>query len=196
MIFVYGRVSTKEQKIDRQEDAFDGVQFDESFYDEGASGKNLDRPEFRRMVGKLRKGDIVVVKSIDRLSRSVMDFSNLWDEWKKMGVSLKVLDLGIELTPGNENGMSEFIINIMVAAAQLERGMIRQRQLEGMRAAYARGKGKRGESKHVTEARERIKQMKDAGFTDETAMKMLGVSQGTYYKLKKEVMNEQKVLVK
>lgn len=189
MIFVYGRVSAKDQKLERQEDAFASINYDEAFYDK-ASGKDLERAEFKRMVAKLRRGDLVIVKSIDRLSRSMRDFAVLWEEWRLMGVNLRIMDLGLELSATDENGMTKFIVNVMVAAGELERGMIRQRQREGLAAAYARGVGKRGASAKTLEAREKIASMKEKGYTDEDAIKLLGVSRATFYKLKKEVMTK------
>lgn len=194
MRFGYIRVSSADQNEARQVDALDSFKLDEIFVDK-ASGAKMDRDEWNRLYAMLRPGDEIYIKSIDRLSRSTMDFLSTWGDLAEKGVKLVVKDLG--LTLDKENSMTEFIVTVMAAAAQLERGQIRQRQREGYEAAKALNGGAvrgRGESKRIAEARERMNALMLRDLTDGERMQLMGVSRATYYKLKKEIMNEQKML--
>ncbi len=92
MKFGYVRVSTKEQNTARQTAALESLALDEVFIDH-ASGKNTDRPELQRMIGKLRRGDTVTVKSVDRLGRNTKDLLDLLDQMLKQGVTVQFLNL-------------------------------------------------------------------------------------------------------
>lgn len=187
MRFGYIRVSSEEQNYDRQFDALDSYKLDEIFTDK-ASGANLDRKDWMRLYAQLRVGDEIYVKSIDRLSRSTMDFLSLWHDLAEKGVKLVVKDLGMTLEVGNQ--LTQFIVTVMAAAAQLERGQIRTRQREGYEAAKLRNGGEvkgRGESKRVAQAKAQLAELMHRDLTDSERMKLIGVSRATYYKLKKEV---------
>lgn len=187
MRFGYIRVSSEDQNEARQVDALDGFKLDEVFTDK-VSGAKMDRKDWNRLYAMLRPGDEIYIKSIDRLSRSTMDFLSTWKDLSNKGVKLVVKDLG--LTLDKENSMTEFIVTVMAAAAQLERGQIRQRQREGYEAAKARNGGVvkgRGESKRITQAKDELRGLLDREFTDAERMKLMGVSRATYYKLKKEL---------
>lgn len=96
MRFGYIRVSSEEQNYDRQIDALDGYKLDSIFTDK-ASGANLDRKDWQKLYAQLRSGDEIYVKSIDRLSRSTMDFLSLWEDLASKGVKVVVKDLGLSL---------------------------------------------------------------------------------------------------
>ena len=92
MIKYYVRVSTVEQKLDRQLLAYDKADI---IYSDKVSGKDKERPQLKIMLKRLQKDDVVVVKSLDRLSRSTMDLLSIAQEIESKGATLKVLDKDI-----------------------------------------------------------------------------------------------------
>lgn len=134
-ILYYVRVSTVEQKLDRQLLAYDGA---DKIYIDKVSGKDKNRPNLQLMLKELQKGDTVVVKSLDRLSRSASDTLSILEEIEKKGASLKIIDMAIDTaTP-----LGKCMITITGAFAELERKMIRQRTKEGIEIAKEQGKFK------------------------------------------------------
>ena len=144
-VFGYIRVSTREQHIDRQRAAL--APFDipkQNLYIDTQSGKDFERPAYRRMIRALRKGDLLIVKSIDRLGRSYGDVIEQWRMiTKEKGVDVKVLDMPLLDTTYYKDLLgtfiSELVLQVMSFTSQLERDTIRQRQAEGIAAARARG---------------------------------------------------------
>ena len=135
MIYYYVRVSTIEQRIDRQLTAYDKA--DEIFVDK-MSGKDKNRPKLQKMLDTLNEDDVVVTKSLDRLSRSTKDLFEIIDVIKSKGAKLQILDMNIDTsTP-----MGEFFLTISAAFAQLERQTIVERTKEGVAIAKAAGKFK------------------------------------------------------
>ncbi len=134
--FFYARVSSTDQNLDRQFEAEKSVRADKVFY-EKVSGKDNNREQLQTMIDYLRAGDIVVVKSLDRLSRNLKAFLETWDEIKAKGAILQVMEPAMTLD--ESDAMSTFIVQILMAAAQLERSMIRTRQMEGIKLAKERG---------------------------------------------------------
>ncbi len=135
MIRYYVRVSTFEQKIDRQLTAYDKADF---IYIDKMSGVSRERPELQRLLSDLMPNDIIIVKSLDRLSRSTRDLLDLVDFINSKQAFLKVLDLNIDTS----TSMGKFFLTIIAAIAQLERDTIRERVIEGVAIAKAQGKYK------------------------------------------------------
>lgn len=135
MIRYYVRVSSLEQKVDRQLLAYQ--QADATYIDK-MSGVSRDRPQLQRLLADLRAGDIVVVKSIDRLSRSTRDLLDISEHIKLAGANLKILDIDIDTS----KPIGECVLTILGAIAQMERSTIRDRTLEGVAIAKAQGKYK------------------------------------------------------
>ena len=134
-ILYYVRVSTVEQKLDRQLLAYDGA---DKIYIDKVSGNDKNRPNLQLMLKELQEGDTVVVKSLDRLSRSASDTLSILEEIEKKGASLKIIDMAIDTaTP-----LGKCMITITGAFAELERKMIRQRTKEGIEIAKEQGKFK------------------------------------------------------
>ena len=135
MVKYYVRVSTKEQNTDRQLIAY--KEADETYIDK-MSGKDTNRPELQKLLNNLTVGDVVVVKSLDRLSRNTKDLLELVEFIKSKQATLKVLDFnGMELT--TDTPMGEFFLTMIGALAQLERQNIKQRQAEGIAVAKSKG---------------------------------------------------------
>ena len=145
-MYGYARVSSREQNLDRQLDALQafGVK-DEAIYADKASGKDFERPAWRRLMGELRPGDVLVVKSIDRLGRDYAEILDVWrDVTKARGVAIVVLDMPVLDTRKECDGITgvliaDIVLQLLSYVAQIERENIRQRQAEGIAAAKARG---------------------------------------------------------
>ena len=141
----YVRVSTQEQNEARQLAAMRsfGVA-EENITVEKLSGKDFRRPRYRRLVKRLRQGDVLVVKSIDRLGR---DYTEILEEWrlitKEIAAAIVVLDMPLLDTRQNRDLtgtlIADIVLQLLSYVAQTERENIRQRQLEGIAAAKAKG---------------------------------------------------------
>lgn len=144
-IFGYIRVSTKEQNEARQISAMKdaGVPMETVFMDK-QSGKNFDRPRYQAMLRHLKSGDLLYIKSIDRLGRN---YEEILDQWriltKEKGVDVCVLDMPLLDTRRGKDLLGTFIADLVLQVlsfvAENERTNIRQRQAEGIAAARARG---------------------------------------------------------
>ncbi|ESE71682.1 transposon resolvase [Salmonella enterica subsp. enterica serovar Paratyphi B str. SARA62] len=180
MNFGYARVSSREQKLDRQLESLAGVSLDEVFQ-EKISGKDNNRPELERMLTKLREGDVVFIKSMDRIARSFKGFMEIWERIEKCGASLKVMDMGLTL---DRSPMTQFLVTVMAAVSELERGMIRQRQKEGVAIAKEQGlyTGRRPDlKKHLA-----FMELRDAGTTVNRAAELAGIGRAQAFRIMKE----------
>jgi DNA invertase Pin-like site-specific DNA recombinase len=145
--FGYVRVSTKEQHEDRQLIAMQefGVA-EECVYRDKQSGKDFDRPGFQALMSQIRQGDVLVVKSIDRLGRDYQEILNHWRIiTKERQCAIVVLDMPMLDTREKENRdltgtfVADLVLNILSYVAETERAYTRQRQREGIAAAKAKG---------------------------------------------------------
>ena len=146
--YYYARVSTKDQNLDRQISAFIalGAQEREIITDK-ESGKDLERKGYQALKNAmLRRGDTLVIKSLDRLSRNKSDIKNELQFFKDNGIRLKVIDLPttmMELPQGQEwvfEMVNNILIEVLGTIAEQERATIKSRQAEGIEAAKAKGK--------------------------------------------------------
>ena len=145
MEYGYARVSTKEQNEERQLIALTafGVAADAIFVDK-QSGKDFERMQYRKLIRKLKDGDTLVVKSIDRLGRN---YEEILEQWrvitKEKHAAIVVLDMPLLDTRQNRDLtgtlIADIVLQLLSYVAQTEREFIRQRQAEGIAAAKARG---------------------------------------------------------
>ena len=144
-IYGYIRVSTREQNEDRQRLALAALPVPkENIYMDKQSGMDFERPQYRRLVRRLRRDDLLYVKSIDRLGRN---YSEILEQWrmltKEKGVDIAVLDMPLLDTRRGKDLMgtflSDIVLQVLSFVAENERDNIRQRQAEGIAAAKARG---------------------------------------------------------
>ena len=146
MRYGYIRVSTKEQNIDRQLTAIlkENVDTKNIFIDK-ASGKDFNRKQYRKLIRKLKEGDELYIKSIDRLGRN---YDEIIKEWnlitKEKSVEIIVLDFPLLDTRAKVSGVtgkfiSDIVLQILSYVAQIERENILQRQMEGIREAKKKG---------------------------------------------------------
>ena len=142
--FAYIRVSTREQNENRQLDSLQGLNIDEIIV-EKASGKNfVGREKYQEMKSKLRAGDLVIVKSIDRFGRNYSQICTEWESITNMGVDIQVLDMPILNTRNNQNGLTgrlitDIVLKLLGYVAERERDNIKTRQAEGIASAKSRG---------------------------------------------------------
>ena len=144
-IYGYIRVSSTEQNEDRQQIAMDRLAVPrKNIYLDKQSGKDFVRPNYMKMVKKLRRNDLLYIKSIDRLGRNYKDVQEQWRILtKEKGVDICVIDMPLLDTRTAKDLMGTFIadlvLQILSFVAENERDNIRQRQAEGIAAAKARG---------------------------------------------------------
>ncbi len=144
-IYGYVRVSSTDQNEDRQMDAMREVGVTEKqIYMDKQSGKDFERPQYRKLVRRLKPGDLLYILSIDRLGRNYEEILKQWQMLtKESGVDICVLDMPLLDTRNGKDLMGTFIadlvLQILSFVAQNERENIRKRQAEGIAAAKARG---------------------------------------------------------
>ena len=143
MTYGYARVSTAEQNEARQQIALKAAGVKTILVDK-ASGKDFNRPQYQALRLKLRKGDLLVVQSLDRFGRC---YDDIIDEWrylvKTVGVDVKVLDMPL-LDTRQGNGLvgkfvGDIVLQILSFCAETERRKIKERQAQGIAAARLRG---------------------------------------------------------
>lgn len=190
--YYYARVSSREQNLDRQLAAFAAMGASErDIITDKESGKDLDRSGYTALkAAMLRRGDTLVVKSLDRLSRSKADIKNELQYFKDNGIRLKVLDLPTTLVdyPAGQEWVLDMVNNILVevlaSIAQQERETIHQRQAEGIAAAKAKGKHLgRPKAQKPDNWNEVIARWKSGEITAVEAMRQTGLKRSTFYKL-------------
>jgi len=141
----YIRVSTREQNEDRQIIALREMSIPEgNIFMDKQSGKDFDRPKYKKLVRKLKKDDLLYIKSIDRLGRNYEEIQNQWRVLtKEKGVDIVVLDMPLLDTRRGKDLMgtflSDIVLQVLSFVAENERANIRARQAEGIVAAKARG---------------------------------------------------------
>ena len=144
----YARVSSTGQNLDRQIEALRKYVPEENIITDKQSGKDLVRPGYQALKGPLglRRGDVLVVKSLDRLSRNKQEMKQELEWFKESGIQLQVIDLPttmIQLGEGQEwirDMVNNILIEVLSSIAEEERKTIRQRQAEGIAAAKMKGK--------------------------------------------------------
>lgn len=137
MKFGYARVSTKDQNLNLQIDAFRKIGCSDTYiYKEEISGASRARPELQKMLTQIREGDIVVVWKLDRLGRSVADLIHLVNEIQGKGAGFISLQDNIDTTTPH----GKLTFHIFAAFAEFEREIIRERTNAGLASARARGR--------------------------------------------------------
>ena len=145
MIYGYIRVSTKEQNEDRQLIAMSQANVPpENIYMDKQSGKDFNRPNYKRLLRKLKRDDVIYIKSIDRLGRNYEEIQQQWRIiTKDKGVDICLIDMPLLDTRRGKDlvgtFLSDIVLQVLSFVAENERTNIRQRQAEGIAAAKARG---------------------------------------------------------
>lgn len=195
MKYGYVRVSTAQQHIDRQIDALLELGLDKScIFIDYESGKDFNRRNYKKLIRKLKKDDLVIIKSIDRLGR---DYNMIIDEWRLitkekeadiMVIDMPLLDTRIEGKNLIGKFISDIVLQVLSFVAQNERETMRVRQAEGIKTAKARG---------VKFGRPRItlpnnfeivaRQYLNKEITNKKACEILGMTRGSFFRYLKEL---------
>ena len=193
--FYYARVSTREQNLDRQFEAFKCLGADErEIITDKESGRNLNRPGYQALKSAmLRPGDTLVIKSLDRLSRSKVDIHNELQWFKDNSIRLKVIDLPTTMMdlPNGHEWVFEMVNNILIEVlgtiAEQERLTIRQRQREGINAAKAKGKHLGRPAARKPDNWDEVIALWQAGeITAREAMRQTGLRKSCFYRFVSE----------
>jgi len=190
----YIRVSTREQNEDRQRIAMReaGVAA-EWIYMDKQSGKDFDRPEYKILLHKLKKDDLLYIKSIDRLGRNYEEILQQWRViTKDKGVDIVVLDMPLLDTRRGKDWMgtflSDIVLQVLSFVAENERSNIRQRQAEGIAAAKARGVVFGRPAKELPEDFGAIvKEWERGRISVKEVIRMCGMSVSTFYRRLREL---------
>ena len=168
--YAYVRVSTKDQSEARQLIAMQKLGLrNENIYIEKRSGKDFDRPKYQQLLRRMRPGDILYIKSIDRLGRN---YAEIQEQWRiltrEKGVDIVVLDMPLLDTRYTKDllgtFLSDIVLQLLSFVAQNERELIRQRQAEGIAAAWI--------FEHWSQNR----------LSTEEAARLCGMSRSTFYR--------------
>ncbi|MBQ9412690.1 MAG: recombinase family protein [Oscillospiraceae bacterium] len=144
-LFGYIRVSSRDQNEDRQLIALREIGIpEENIYTDKQSGKDFDRPQYKKLARRMKKDDLLYIKSIDRLGRNYEEIQNQWRILtKEKGVDICVIDMPLLDTRRGKDlvgtFLSDIVLQVLSFVAENERTNIRQRQAEGIAAAKARG---------------------------------------------------------
>lgn len=178
----YIRVSSIDQNPERQREALNAAGVEKTFEDY-ASGKNANRPQFKEMMTFLREGDRLTVLSLDRLGRSLLDLIKIVDELGARGVAIKFLNENLEFDSGKSaSPTAKLMLHLIGAFAEFERSMIRTRQQEGIELAKERGVYT-GRRRSVTDEQiELAKNQIALGIPVATAARKVGISRATLYR--------------
>ena len=189
-MYGYARVSTKEQNVDRQIIALRGFDVpQEDILIEKKSGKDFDRPVYQEMIEMLNPGDVLVIKSLDRLGR---DYEEIIEQWryinKEICADIVVLDMPLLDTRGKDRNLTallvtDLVLQVLSYVAQTEREFCLQRQSEGIAAAKERGvQFGRKPIKFPHMFQDVLKSHRDGNISARQAADILGVSRPTFLK--------------
>lgn len=188
----YARVSTKEQNLSRQLVELEKYVPKENIIIDKSSGKNLEREGYQALksVLGLRKGDTLIITSLDRLSRNKEDIKTELQWFQEKGIRLKILDLPTSMVevPDGQTWILEMIQNILIevlsSIAEQERLIIRKRQREGIEAAKKQGKHLgRPNIVRPNNFEEVYERWKRGEYTAKKAMELLGIKKNTFYRM-------------
>ena len=188
-IYGYVRVLSKDQCEDRQLLALKefGV-VERNIYTDKISGKNFNRPQYHRLMKKLKQRDVVVILSIDRLGRNYDEIQNQWRIiTKEKQADIVVLDMPLLDTRKSQNNdltgtfIADLVLQILAYVAQIERENIKQRQKEGIHAAKCRGVQFGRPRKNIPDNFDDVKgKWEKSEINSRQAAQILGISQNTF----------------
>lgn len=179
----YVRVSTADQNTDRQ---LDGLHLDKIFTDK-ASGKDTHRPQLQQCLGYLRDGDTLVVHSMDRLARSLVDLRRTVDDLVAREVTVRFVKEGLTFSNDSTDPCAVLMLSVMGAVAEFERSLILERQREGIAIAKAKGKYKGRVPSLTADQATEVADRLDAGESAVALAREYGISRATVYNTRQRV---------
>lgn len=191
MIYAYVRVSSTDQNLDRQLEAVKNYcpeLKDENIFADKQSGKDFERPEYQRLKKTLREGDLLLIKSIDRLGRNYKEIKREWEDiTQNIKADIKVLDMPLLDTTLHKDLLgtfiSDLILQILAYVAENERMNIKQRQAEGIAVAKAKGVRFGRPKKELPNFEEYVRKQREGLISVTQACKELGISRTQWYRL-------------
>ena len=196
----YVRVSSREQNEDRQLDALREMEIAKrNIFIDKQSGKDFERLQYKRLARKVKREDLIYIKSIDRLGRN---YSEIQEQWrfltKEKGADIVVMDMPLLDTRRGKDLMgtflSDIVLQVLSFAAENERTNIRQRQAEGITAAKARGvRFGRPQIIMPEYFGKTVRSWERKEITVEEAVRRCGVSESTFYRRLREYRAERRV---
>ena len=192
-VYGYIRVSSIDQNEERQRLAMaeHGIEA-ENIYMDKQSGKDFERPQYKKLVKKLKQGDLLYILSIDRLGRNYEDIQKQWRILTKdIGIDICVIDMPLLDTRNGKDLMGTFIadlvLQILSFVAQSERENIKKRQAQGIAAAKAKGvKFGRPESPLPENFDKIINDWNKGKLSTADALKLCNMSESTFYRRRRE----------
>ena len=190
MVYGYIRVSSKEQNVDRQADAFAELGIEpKNIFTDKQSGKDFERPAYKRLMKKLKKGDLLIIKSIDRLGRN---YDEILEQWRiitrQKQADIFVIDFPLLDTRKKENDLTgtfvaDLVLQILSYVAQTEREFIRRRQAEGIASAKKRGVKFGRESMPLPDNFEEVRRdFQNGKLSVRKAAELCGMSASSFYR--------------
>lgn len=174
----YVRVSSQGQNTARQ---LEGIKLDIEFVDT-VTGSNMEREKLKECMAYVRKGDTLVIDSIDRLARNLRDLQDILTTLTKKGVIVKFIKENLTFT-GDDDAMSILMLQMMGAFAEFERSIIRSRQKEGIEAAKKRGQHLGRPSIIDKNVISKVSELKRVGTSIRQIAFKLNTSRATIYKV-------------
>ena len=172
----YCRVSTTEQNMTAQMELLHKAGCQEIFK-EKLSGSNVHRPELRKLLDYIRKGDTVTVTKLDRLARSTKDLLGIAEEIKKKGADFEVLNINLD----TKSPTGQLMLTLLAAIAEFEKGIMLERQREGIDIAKEDGKYKGRKPIEETKLQQ-VQKLVEGGISVSKAVSEVGIGRRTYYK--------------
>lgn len=197
--FAYLRVSSKDQNLDRQYAAVASYQIPKkNIYVDKMSGKDFQRESYQKLIRRVRRGDLIVIKSIDRLGRNYDDIMREWRRiTKEIGADFEVVDMPLLNTRSRDDNLtgvfiSDLVLQILAYVAETERSFIKSRQAEGIAMAKAKGVKFGCQRKEIPDDFEKQYLLwKDGKISVRQAAQELGMSHSTFHRRCKERKEEQ-----
>jgi len=190
MEYGYIRVSSKDQNPGRQIAALEEYGISQkNIYIDYMSGKNFDRPQYKKLLKRLKVQDLLIIKSIDRLGRN---YSEILEQWriltKDIEADIRVLDMPLLNTRAEVEGLTgvfiaDIVLQILAYVAETERTFIKQRQMEGI--AIAKAKGVTFGCKKImipVSQNYLFDEWKAGNITADEAAELMGISRATFYR--------------
>lgn len=176
-IYGYARVSTKEQNLDTQLEMLKGYKCDK-IVTEKFTGATLKRPELDKLLKELKEGDRLIITRVDRLGRNTVELLKLVEELQERGITLYIIELGIEAT--HRNG--KLFLTILSALAENERELLAEKRTAGIKLAKVKGikLGRKGKPKGQVE--QAIELWESKQFTIKEIEKRTGVGKSILYR--------------
>ena len=149
----------------------------QEIFKENLSGSNIDRPELRKLLDYIRKGDTVTVTKLDRLARSTKDLLSIAEEIKKKGADFEALNINLD----TKSPTGQLMLTMLAAIAEFEKGIMLERQREGIDVAKEDGKYKGRKPIEGTKLQQ-VQTLVEGGISVRKAVAEVGIGRRTYYK--------------